>query len=138
MVSNYPPGAEFDASAPWNEREVPEKEFEVVCSQSLSKTVKVLTNNYTPGASGVEHEPDGDGHYSSIGYQDPDDTSDTCWAEEYHNNDYHTPKQLIELFGVFLETQKENGSFFMSKNYTNWLIEECKGWSEDETDYEEN
>ena len=32
--------------APWNESETPMKKFEVTCSQSLSKTVLVMTDNY--------------------------------------------------------------------------------------------
>lgn len=33
----YPPGAEFDPNAPWNEKEPHKKEIDVCCSQSLSK-----------------------------------------------------------------------------------------------------
>ena len=136
MLSNYPPGAEFDPNAPWNEVEVPEKDFDVTCSQSLSKTVTVCTNNYIPGASGCDYEPDGEGGYSTIGWYEDDDTSDTDWAQEYHENDYHTPAQLLELFKDILVRDLENGNPFRSEKYTKQLIEECEGWTEDETDFE--
>ena len=47
--SNYPEmtQSQWD-SAPWNEKETPEKEFEVCITQTLSKTVKVTTNDYIP------------------------------------------------------------------------------------------
>ncbi len=94
--------------APWNEPETPMKKFEVTCSQSLSKTVLVMTDNYV---------------------------SDTNWGEEYHDNDYHTPDQLISLFKQFLEEQKAKGVFFKSEMYTDWLIKDCSNWIEDETEY---
>ena len=132
---NYPPGADNEF-APWNEVEVPEKDFDVTCSQSLSKTVTVCTNNYIPGASGCDYEPDGEGGYSTIGWHEDDDTSDTDWAQEYHENDYHTPAQLLELFKNILVRDLENGNPFRSEKYTKQLIEECEGWTEDETDFE--
>lgn len=134
----YPAGSEFDPSAPWNEPVIPEKEFEVTCSQSLSKTVLVITDNYIPGASGVDYESDDEGGYTAVGWHDPDDTSDTNWAEEYHANDYHTPLQLIQLFEQVLKNNLEHGIVFRSSEFTQDLINECKGWTEDETEYIEN
>ena len=131
----YPPGAYNDPNAPWNEVEVPEEDFEITCSQSLSKTVTVTTNNYIPGASGVDYESDDEGGVYASAWHDAPDTTDTNWADEYHENDYHTPLQLIELFGQFLEEQKAHGIVFKSPKFTDHLIEECKDWNEDETEY---
>lgn len=131
---NYPAGAD-NPDAPWNESVVPEKDFDVTCSQTLSKTVTVTTDNYIPGASGVDYEPDDEGGYCACGWHDPDDTSDTNWAEEYHGNDYHTPLQLLGLFKEFLEQQLANGIVFKSPKYTEALIEECSNWTEDETEF---
>ena len=126
----YPAGAYNDVNAPYNQSEVPEKEFEIVCSQTLSKTVEVFTDNYVPH---VEREYD-DGIVFCHRW---DDTTDTDWKEEFHNNDYHTPAQLIGLFKQFLEEQLSHGIVFKSPKYTENLIEECEGWEEDETVYEE-
>ena len=35
----YPPGAEHDPNAPWNQEELPEREIEVTVSVTLSKSV---------------------------------------------------------------------------------------------------
>ena len=126
------------ARAPWMQEDPPEKSFEVTCSQSLSKTVTVTTNNYIPGASGVDYERDDEGGtYASPWHDDPD-TSDTNWAEEYHNNDYHTPLQLINLLAKVLEKDMQNGIVFKSPKFTQDIIDECKNWSEDETEFIEN
>lgn len=97
--------------APWNEPETPMKKFEVTCSQSLSKTVLVMTDNYV---------------------------SDTNWGEEYHDNDYHTPLQLIELFAKYLREEIEYSYIdtpIRNPKAMQELLEECEGWTEDETEY---
>lgn len=147
MLSNYPDGLSGSTvGAPWNEESIPEKDFEVTCSQSLSKTVTVLTDNYIPGASGVDYEPDGEGGYCASGWHDEDDTSDTNWADEYHDNDHYTPIQLIKLFKERCELELKSldnsdtfeltPSFYKKKKLElKHLIEECDGWTEDETEY---
>ena len=134
----FPAGAEFDPLAPYNEPIVPEKDFEVTCSQSLSKTVTVTTNNYIPGASGVDYESDDEGGYCASGWHDPDDTSDTNWADEYHNNDYHTPLQLIGLFKQYLENELNRMGEVKNKKWIKHLIEECSDWQEDDTEIVED
>lgn len=138
---NYPPGAANDPNAPYNEVEVPEKNFEVTCSQSLSKAITVTTNNYIPGASGCDYEPDGEGGFSSIGWQDPDDTSDTNWRTAYKESGHKTPLQLIEMLKEYLEKDLSNvdtiaketnqDRTFLKRKFEH-LIEECKDWVEDD------
>lgn len=139
MLSNYPDGlSDFTPGTPWNEPDVPEKEFDVTCSQTLSKTVSVLTSNYIPGASGVDYEPDDEGGYYASGWHDPDDTSDTNWADEYHDNDYLTPLQLIEIFKQYLENDLNRMGEVKNERWIKHLIEECSNWTEDETEYVED
>ena len=142
----YPAGAEFDPSAPWNEPVIPEKEFEVTCSQSLSKNVIVYTDNYIPGASGVDYESDDEGGYTAVGWHDSDDTSDTNWDKEY-KNDHYTPLELINKFKEYLMKQWDilkdaeeanDARTKQKKREIKHLIEECEGWTEDETEYVEN
>jgi hypothetical protein len=138
---DYPMGADTP-DAPWNEPIVPEKEFDVTCSQSLSKTVIVTTNNYIPGAEGVDYEPDDEGGYCAVGWHDPDDTSDTDWEEEY-SNEHYTPLQLINLFkrhlsdelNVILNSPEEKSN---KEKFLRHLIDECSDWTEDETEYVED
>ena len=139
MLSNYPPGlSDSTPGCPWSEPEIPEKEFDVTCSQSLSKTVTVITNNYIPGASGVDYEPDDEGGYCACGWHDPDDTSDTNWADEYHDNEHYTPLQLIELFKKHLENELIRMGEVKNKRWIKHLIEECSNWTEDDTEYIED
>lgn len=65
----YPPGAEYDKSAPYNEVETPEKEVEVTVSITLSKTVKIKVSDYI--TSGVEVDEDGN-KYEDIDYSECD------------------------------------------------------------------
>lgn len=127
----YPPGAEFDPSAPWNQHEPDEKEFEVTCSQTLSKTVTVSTTNYEEGVD-EEWDKEEGGVYKSYWC----DTSNIDWAEEYAENDYHTPLQLINLFKRFLEDMV-NGTETTPKHpwFLKRLIEECDDWCDDETEF---
>lgn len=140
----YPPGAEFDPNAPWNQSDVPEKDFDVTCSQSLSRTAVVTTNNYVPGASGVDYEPDDEGGCCACGWHDPDDTSDTNWSKEYDENGYKTPLQLIQMLREYLEKDLNNvdsiaketnqNKAFLERKFKH-LIEECDCWQDDETEY---
>ena len=133
MPSNYPPGAEHDPNAPYNQVDVPEKEFDVTCSKNKKKTVTVITNNYIPGASGVDYEYDPEGSVA-IGWRDPDDTSDTNWADEYHDNEHYTPLQLIELFKKHLENELIRMGEVKNERWIKHLIEECSDWTEDDTE----
>ena len=141
--SNYPPmsQSEWDR-APFNQPDPDEMDFDVTCSQSLSKTVTVVTNNYIPGASRVDYEPDDEGGYCATAYHDDPDTSDTNWAVEYHDNDHYTPIQLIGLYKESLKEQLKSweGMDDMAPakaqiKRIEHLIEECEGWVEDDTEY---
>lgn len=131
--SNYPPmpQSQWDA-APWNQKDVPEKEFEVICSQTLSKAVPVTTNNYNPIA-----EKEYDAEEGSI-WNCYDDTSETNWKEEYSENDYHTPLQLISLFKEVLKGNLSCGIVYKSPAFTEALIKECEDWEEDEWEVIQN
>ena len=149
-MSGYYPGGltDFTPGCPWSEPEIPEKEFDVTCSQSLSRTASVWTSNYVPGASGVDYEPDGEGGYCASGWQDDDDTSDTCWSDEYKSNGYKTPLELIDLLKEYLEKDlrdiqrdmlpNDRSSKATKARMLKGLIEECECWTEDETDFEQD
>lgn len=120
----YPAGAEFDPNAPWNQEETPMKTFDVFCSQTLSKEVEVKTNDYVQ-----EDEIDEYGHYQG----DFVDTTGTNWAEAY-DKDHYTPKGLIQCFGnVLKEMIRREDYSYIPKSEISVLLEECTGWSEDET-----
>lgn len=150
MLSNYPPGlSDWSPNAPWNDPgDPPEKDFDVTISQTLSKTVTVTTTNYIPGAEGVDYEPDDEGGVYATGWQEPDDTSDTNWAEEYEEDGHYTPLQLIQLLQEYLQKDLEKWKEEDKKEPHRWaatqvrkyqgLIEECEGWTEDECEVVED
>ena len=130
----YPAGAEFDPSAPYNQSEPEDMEFEVVCSQSLSKNVSVWTSDYIPGASGVDYEVNDEGGVDTVAWHDDPDTSDTNW-EDVYEEDHYTPLQLINLFKRYLESEL-NHTETVSKqpSFLKHLISECSDWNDDETE----
>lgn len=118
----YPPGAEFDPRAPWNEQEIPERRFDVCISQTLIKNTKVTTNDYVPI---VDQDDEGRHH-------DYSDTSDTDWEEAY-KNEHLTPLQLIDEFKGFLTKHLPDPDTKEFRRFKH-LIDECEGWTEDETE----
>ena len=134
--SNYPTMSQFEwDNAPFSQADIPEKDFEVTCSQSLSRTATVTTSNYIPGASGVDYESDGDGGCCACGWQDPDDTSDTNWSDEYHSNGHYTPLQIIQHCEELCRYLLERDITDYGKNSLKKLMEECQNWQDDETEY---
>lgn len=65
----YPPGAEHDPNAPWNQKELPEREIEVTVSVTLSKTVKIKVSDYTIIDSGKDEDGD---YFEDVDYSDCD------------------------------------------------------------------
>lgn len=122
----YPPGAYDDPDAPFNEKEIPEKEFGVLCSQTLSRSVPCITNDYDSEGE----ELDEDGNIVPINI----DTSETCWEDVYAENDHRTPLQLINLFKNYLSNKLTgNPPMPESPSFLKHLIKDCEGWIEDET-----
>lgn len=122
----YPSGCQYDKAAPWNIDDQPEKEFNVTCSQSLSRTVPVFTSHYNT-------EYDGKNPITN--------TSDTVWVDEYVDNKHLTPIQLIDKFRDVLKEQLKTWEGFEETpigkkeiSKIEHLIEECSGWIEDETE----
>ena len=135
MLSNYPDGLNDNTpGTPWSEPVIPEKEFEVTCSQTLSKSVAVWTDNYVPGASGVDYEPDDEGGYYASSWHDPDDTSDTDWKKEY-SLCHETIPSLLNILKEYIKKDLEYGDSKFSKEHLEYLLEECDGWIVDEEEF---
>lgn len=121
----YPPGAEFDPNAPWNQEETPEMDFNVTIQQCLSKSVVVTTNNYVRT---ITKEMDDMGGF----VEDFIDTDNTDWSDAYHDSDHYTPLQLIGRFKDFLTLELQRMPEVKNKAYYEHLIEECDNWIVDE------
>lgn len=129
MLDNLPPGAANDPSAPYNEVEVPEREFDVTISMSLSRTVQCYTNKYIPE---IDEE---NGHLYV-------DTSDTPWSEVYGDN-HKTIPELLEELKKYIQKDLDNladDETKMDKAFhrrrLEFLLTECDEWTVDEEDYE--
>lgn len=105
----YPPGAEHDIRAPWNEKDIPEKEVEVYVSITLSKTVKVKVSDYTIINSGKDEDGE---YFEDIDYSD-------CDLKKAVEEQITLPHQIY--------TTAEKTSKF-SKN----VVEDLKGWNIDD------
>lgn len=96
----YPPGAEHDPNAPWNQEELPEREIEVTVSVTLSKTVKIKVSDYTITDSGKDEDGD---YFEDVDYSD-------CDLKGAVEEQIYLPQeagQLIEDFAIC--TQLKNG-----------------------------
>ena len=84
------------------------KVFDVLCSQTLSKPYKVVS--------------------------DSEDVSEVSWFNEYKDNGFHTPLELIDILKIILKTYlRQNRPLYGDSQLTQRLIEECENWEEDET-----
>lgn len=63
----YPPGAEHDIKAPYNQEDLPEKEVEVTISVTLSRTVYVMVKDYQ-----IYIDADEDGIYPTYDFSECD------------------------------------------------------------------
>lgn len=115
---NFPIGAENNPLAPYNEPLVPDLDFDLTVSQSLSKNVTICTDRYNV-----------------------DDLNETEWSKIY-SEEHYTPLQLIQMYKEKLKEQLESWEgmedLFVGKKQIQrieHLIEECEGWIDDETEY---
>lgn len=123
----YPPGAEHDPNAPWNQSEPEPVSQDIEYSCTMCRTATVETTNYVPGT----WEKDEDG----FGFRDGDDFSDTDWLSDFKDT-YRTPKQLIDLLK---ETAKELADGKMpnkSKSFWKDVMADCEDWSIDDEETE--
>lgn len=84
------------------------KVFDVLCSQTLSRSYKVVS--------------------------DSEDVSEVSWFNEYKDNGFHTPLELIDILKIILKTYlRQDHPLYGDSQLTQKIIEECEGWEEDET-----
>jgi hypothetical protein len=96
----YPPGAEHDPNAPWNQEELPEREIEVTVSVTLSKTVKIKVSDYTITDSGKDEDGE---YFEDVDYSDCDLKGAVEEQITLPQNawDYIAPKSKKEVQAIF-------------------------------------
>lgn len=131
----FPPGAEYDVNAPYNQVENPEEEFNLTIVETLSKDVTVHTSDYN-----LEVDCDEGGCYRNC------DTSDTNWKEVYKGEGCTAIETIIAV-KVYLEevrlaqlndlalcralTNEEQKELRVVKD----LITQCEGWKQEEIEF---
>lgn len=129
--SNYPLMSSHEwNNAPFNELEPDAIEFEMLCSQTLSKQLEVSTADYFS----MHIEDEVERKESSLGFYA--DTSDTDWKEAFVKNRHYTPLELLQLFKKYLEEQIRSDMCPQHVvNRYNHLIKECSNWTEDDSEF---
>lgn len=96
----YPPGAEHDPKAPYNEVETPEREIEVTVSVTLSKTVKIKVSDYEIVDSGKDEDGE---YFEDIDYSNCDLKSavESQVVLPHKAWDYIAPKSKKETNAIF-------------------------------------
>ena len=146
----YPPGAENDPNAPWNEPPEPDEvEVEVMASYSMSKTYTINTNNYI---STIENNYDVDIDENGNKYVTGDtfefrDFSDTNWEKAFEGDS--NVLGIPELLDILSKLADEKIYFYelklkevaipekrklinnLRKRWQN-IKQSCKGWTVDE------
>lgn len=122
----YPPGAELDPNAPYNEPVIPEQDFEVDVEYVLQKkAVKVTTDDYRPEFD------DETGHVGA-------NTEDTDWENAYNNSHYTIPELLSELESyINKDLERYKGSATKERQLKE-MLEDCQGWEMYDKSYSES
>jgi hypothetical protein len=115
----YPPGAEFDPNAPYNQVDPPDREIEVTVSMTISKTFTVTVNDYTE-ESGIDE----DGPYHSIDYSD-------CDLHKAVEDQVTLPTDLAGYTKSIFDKDLDLKAAGMPR-YLKQAIEDCEGWDIDE------
>ena len=125
MYDNYPPGAAHDPNAPYNEPLIPERDFDVEVTITMSKVVTITTDNYVP-----EYD-DEDGHTYA-------NTENTEWDKEFENSGHFTIADLIEeLKGYVVEDMKTCAPNTRKVSHLKRLLLACEDWETIDESYEE-
>lgn len=125
MYDNYPPGAAHDPSAPYNQPVIPERDFDVEVTITMSKVVTITTDNYVP-----EYDDEDGNTYAN--------TENTEWDKEFENSGHFTIADLIEeLKGYVVEDMKTCAPNTGKGAHLQRLLLACEDWETIEESYEE-
>lgn len=107
----YPPGAENDPHAPWNEPSEPDEvSVNVEIAISLSNVVTIKTSDYTPIKEedyDVDYDDDGTKVITG-GVYESQDFSETNFIEAYKNDDCNILSLLKEYSEILTKQLKED------------------------------
>ena len=119
MSGYYPAGlTDNTPGCPWSEPVIPEREFDVLVSQTLSRNTSIYTDDYCPEFD----EKDGRTYAN---------TEETDWKKAYQNVAM-TPLEIIGAAEKIAKALLEQGQTRVGDVYLKSLVQDCEGWNEDE------
>ena len=119
MSGYYPAGlTDNTPGCPWSEPVIPEREFDVLVSQTLSRNTSIYTDDYCP-----EFDEEDGRTYAN--------TEETDWKKAYQNVAM-TPLGIIGAAEKIAKALLEQGQTRVGDVYLKSLVKECEGWNEDE------
>ena len=129
MMSNYPPGAENDPDAPYNEPQM--EEVEILVRQTLTKEDVIYMR---PAYSHVEYEYDPvEGR--NVG------TTITEYGDDlktYYDNQHLTPMEIIQKCKKIVQELRKVGCRWYANVNLPELEEECENWEVEQTEITED
>lgn len=119
----YPAGAENDPNAPYNQVDVPKKEFDIECEFVMRKVVNVETNDYV-----VEIDDENGHEYAN--------TENTDWGSAFTNSGHFTIQDLLDELREYVINDMNTCSPNTCKGaHLKRLLDACDGWDTSETNY---
>ena len=128
----YPQGAEHNPNAPYNQVEHEKVEVEVVISQTLSRSTKILITDYIAREyENIESDDEG-GFYRTkeIEY----DFSDSDLKGAYEEQEYTIPELLNYLKTYLIADIANCNKDSNKKQKLQHILDCCEGWEVDETE----
>lgn len=128
----YPQGAEHNPNAPYNQVEHEKVEVEVVISQTLSRSTKILITDYIAREyENIESDDEG-GFYRTkeIEY----DFSDSDLKGSYEEQEYTIPELLNYLKTYLIADIANCNKDSNKKQKLQHILNCCEGWKVDETE----
>lgn len=123
---NFPMGADTP-DAPWNKKEVPEKNFTIDVTCVLEKKgVNVTTNDYQPEVVIRDEQ-----------VVEPLSTENTNWEQAYKECRYTIPELLQELENYIKQDLERYKGSSSKERQLKEMLEDCQGWNVYEETYEE-
>lgn len=110
---DYPCGTD-GPNAPWNQKELPEKEIEVTVSITLSKTVKIKVSDYTI----YSIEADNGKCFEEVDYSD-------CNLKEAVKKQIYLPQEAGQLMSDFAINPVSEDAAIV-KDLSNWNVDEME------------
>ena len=133
---NYPPGAEYNPNAPWNQTDPEPVKVKVTISQSLSRSTTIEVTDYT-ATKYDDIEYDEDGYINRIECIDYD-FSDSDLKGAYKEQEYTIPELLNYLKAYLIVDINECSKESSKRKKLQHILKCCEGWEVDETEVVED